>query len=101
MSPEPTRREVDLNRIRARVGDEAFKCWKMVESQRNDLLREALSAVEPPDDISPDTAKMLFLALNYLVACVRNPGEDVFQSGAVESADMALAAARGKEISQE
>ena len=97
MSPEPTPREVELHRIRARVGDEAFKCWQMVESQRKALV----AAAEPPDDISADAAKMLFLALNYLVGCVRNPGVNVFQSGALASADMALAAARGKEISQE
>ena len=61
----------------------------------------AMKDAEPPAEISQDAAKMLFLALNYLQACVRNPHEDVFQSGALEEADLALAAARGEPISQE
>ena len=61
---------------------------------------QALADAQPPDSL-PEIAKVLYLALNYLQACVRNKHEDVFQTGALEIADTALAAARGKEISQE
>lgn len=57
---------------------------------------QAMADAEPPAEISQDAAKMLFVALNYLQACVRNPSEDVFQSGALEAADEALARARDK-----
>lgn len=62
---------------------------------------QAMADAQPPAEISQDAAKALFLALNYLQACVRNKSEDVFQSGALEGADMALDMARGKMPVQE
>ena len=66
----------------------------------SDPRAQALADAQPPDSL-PEIAKILFIALNYLQACVRNKSEDVFQSGALEEADLALATARGTPISQE